>query len=163
MAPAPEIILLAMLHSLQHTTKFLVVIALGALAGCASSQTGSSTLAMLPASLGSERGQTADNAFLTALNGGIIAPVAGNTLSERDLRKALEAEYNALEAAPVGQSVAWTNERSGLSGEVAAAQAYQVGSQNCRQYTHTLPGSGQPIVARGTACRSAEGTWTPLT
>jgi surface antigen len=140
----------------------LTAIAIAA-SGCTTSQTGGSTLAMLPTSLGSDSSENAQNAFLAALNGGIITTVAGNTLSDRDRRKALVAEYTALESAPVGQSVTWTNERSGLSGEVSAAQAYQVGAQNCRQYTHTLRGAGAPAVAKGTACRSEEGTWTPLT
>jgi surface antigen len=100
---------------------------------------------------------------LAALNGGIIGPVIGEQLSRQDRQKALEAEYRALETAPVGRTISWSGERSGLAGEVTAAQAYQVGSQNCRQYTHTVRSSGQPVVARGTACRGADGSWTPLT
>ena len=49
------------------------------------------------------------------------------------------------------------------SGEVVAAQPYQVGSQNCRQYTHTVRIDGTPQSARGTACRNEDGSWTPLT
>lgn len=134
------------------------------LAGCATSgDTGAGALAMLPTA--SEPGQQAvsEDVLLAAMDGGIIGDVAGRAMSERDLRKAAAAEYRALETSPVGQSMTWANERSGLSGIVSAAAAYQVGSQNCRQYTHTVTGLGAaPVEARGTACRDDKGVWTPL-
>jgi surface antigen len=45
---------------------------------------------------------------------------------------------------------------------VIAAAPYQVGSQNCRQYTHTVTSDGHEVKARGAACRNKDGTWTPL-
>jgi len=56
--------------------------------------------------------------------------------------------------------VAWTGR--GVSGQVVAAAPYQVGSQNCRQYTHTVVSDGREAKARGAACRNTNGTWTPL-
>lgn len=100
----------------------------------------------------------ADN-FITALQGGIVART-GIQLSENDRQRALEAEYKALEFSGVGQSVPWSG--SGARGEVVAAAPYQVGSQNCRQYTHTINAGGREAKARGTACRNASGAWTPL-
>ena len=58
------------------------------------------------------------------------------------------------------QGVTWQG--SGESGEVVAAQPYRVGSQNCRQYKHTVTAGGTTQTARGTACRNADGSWTPL-
>ena len=119
---------------------------------------------MLPSGGSKEDRKASEDTLVTAMNGGIIATVAGGALDRRDQRKAVVAEYTALETAPVGQSVDWTNDRSGLSGQVSASQPYQVGSQNCRQYTHTLRGAGPgPVVAKGTACRAETGVWTPLT
>lgn len=97
--------------------------------------------------------------YITALQGGIVSR-SGVTIGDSDQSRALEAEYRALEAAPGGQPVAWTGR--GVSGEVVAAAPYQVGSQNCRQYTHTLVSEGREAKARGAACRNANGTWTPL-
>ncbi|RVL10855.1 hypothetical protein CN147_33640, partial [Sinorhizobium meliloti] len=71
------------------------------------------------------------------------------------------AEYRALEAAPCGQPVAWQGR--GVSGSVVAAAPYQVGSQNCRQYSHTVTVKSQQTTARGAACRNSDGSWTPLT
>lgn len=97
---------------------------------------------------------------LAALGNGLI----GNaSLDASDRKKALQAEYQALEYSPAGKTVEWKNSSGTRSGEVVAAQPYQVGSQNCRQYTHTVRIDGTPQSARGTACRNEDGSWTPLT
>ena len=100
------------------------------------------------------------SAFLSALQGGIVAR-SGLTLSGSDGQRALEAEYQALEAAPGGQPVVW--EGRGAKGSVVAAAPSQVGAQNCRQYRHSLEASGKQATVRGAACRNPDGTWTPLT
>jgi len=99
---------------------------------------------------------------LGALGNGLLGTSAGR-LDPADRRKALEAEYKALEYAPVGQATSWKSASGAQSGQVVAAQPYQVGSQNCRQYTHTFTIDGAPQTARGTACRNPDGSWTPLT
>jgi surface antigen len=99
--------------------------------------------------------------YIAALGGGVIGRAIGLSISKADRQRALEAEYRALEVARGGQPVVW--EGSGISGTVVAAAPYQVGSQNCRQYSHTVTIKGQDSVARGAACRNPNGTWTPLT
>ena len=99
---------------------------------------------------------------IEALNGGIIDPAVSSKLDARDRIRALEAEYRALEGAPGGQIVSWKGLRRGVSGEVYAAQPYEVGSRNCRQYVHKVVQDGVTTTARGTACRSENGSWTPL-
>jgi len=89
-----------------------------------------------------------------------VSKANGITLSTADRQRALEAEYRALEAAPGGQPVIWKGR--GVQGSVVAAAPYQVGSQNCRQYSHTVTADGRETVTRGAACRTAAGTWTPL-
>ena len=101
----------------------------------------------------------ASTPYITALEGGIVGRT-GIKLSNSDKQRALEAEYRALEAAPGGQPVVWTGRN--VSGQVVAAAPYQVGSQNCRQYTHTVTVDGKQTQARGAACRNDDGTWTPL-
>ena len=100
--------------------------------------------------------------YITALQGGLVSRNSAAQLSKADMQRALEAEYRALEAAPGGQPVVWQGK--GVTGSVVAAAPYQVGSQNCRQYTHTLTLEGnKQAVARGAACRNPNGSWTPLT
>ncbi|RUM97325.1 hypothetical protein EET67_13255 [Pseudaminobacter arsenicus] len=101
--------------------------------------------------------------IISSMGGGLVGGPIGDGLSERDRRSALEAEYRALEYTQGGRPVGWKSDRSGRSGEVVAAQPYRVGSQDCRQYTHTIFTAGQSRSARGTACRNPDGSWTPLT
>lgn len=95
--------------------------------------------------------------------GGLVGGQIGRGLDERDRRIALQAEYQALEYTPSGRAVPWTSDGSGRRGEVTAGQPYSVGSQNCRQYSHTIFIGSEPQTARGAACRNQDGSWTPLT
>ena len=102
---------------------------------------------------------TAANANLLApLDGGLAGKASGDTLARSDRLMALESEYKALEYTPPGDIVTW-NGRS-AAGQVVPSQPYRVGSQDCRQYAHTLVLSGRaPQTVRGTACRNADGSW----
>lgn len=119
-----------------------------ALAGCTTSGGGRTATA-----------KTNSAVYIAALQGGIVART-GVQLSRSETQRALEAEYRALEAAPGGQPVTWASDN--VRGEVVAAAPYQVGQQNCRQFTHKVVNGGRELQARGAACRNPNGTWTPL-
>jgi surface antigen len=138
-----------------------------ALAGCGTTS-GSTRLDETGNRIADRTGYQADDApensayYLQALKGGLLARMQGLKMSVNDRKRGLEAEYRALESAPGGQAVVWEG-AGGLRGEVTAAVPYQVGSQNCRQYTHTVNAGGAiPTTARGAACRNSNGSWTPL-
>jgi surface antigen len=100
--------------------------------------------------------------YIQSLKGGLLARISGIKLSKSDRARGLEAEYKALETAPGGEKTIWDGS-SGVHGEVIVAAPYQVGSQNCRQYSHSInTGGNAPITARGAACRNSNGSWTPL-
>ncbi|KQZ12970.1 MULTISPECIES: hypothetical protein [unclassified Mesorhizobium] len=101
--------------------------------------------------------------FIAAMNGGLVGGNIGSGLTAQEKRSGLEAEYKALEYTASGQPVAWKGDQANHYGEVVAAQPYRVGSQDCRQYRHTVTAGGPAVTARGTACRNADGSWTPLT
>lgn len=101
--------------------------------------------------------------LVSALNGGIIDPQVNERMDPGIRNKALQAEYEALEYTPAGQAVAWGRSGGRFSGEVVASQPYRVGSQDCRQYSHTVVAEGSPVTSLGAACRNADGSWTPLT
>ena len=105
-------------------------------------------------------GQTA---IVKSMRGGLVGGSIGNGLSDDEKNHALEAEYRALEYGQGGQPVAWKGDDSATFGQAVAAQPYRVGSQDCRQYTQTVVQDGQSKIARGTACRNSDGSWTPLT
>ena len=109
---------------------------------------------------GGGRGRTIAT-VVGALAGGVIGGNIGRNLDDPSRQAALQAEYNALENGRAGQPVSWQGTGS-TYGQVVPQQAYQVGSQDCRRYTHTIYIEGQPSQATGTACRNPDGTWTPL-
>lgn len=133
-----------------------------ALSGCAATN-GTRPLAFAPsASSKTETAPAGSDALLSALNGGILPQDVTGKLSRAEQLRALEAEYKALEKTPLGQKVAWASPVGGASGEVTAGTPYQVGQQNCRQYTHNALVGGAPVSGRGAACRNPDGSWTPL-
>jgi surface antigen len=141
-------------------TKVLSVLFLAGLAGCSTSGLRVPANSFVqPAAQEKPIGA----ALLDQMAGGLVGGTIGKELDKRDKRNALEAEYRALEYTPSGQPVTWRNQRAGRYGEVVAAQPYRVGSQDCRQYNHTIFVAGSPRSARGTACRNTDGSWTPLT
>ena len=109
---------------------------------------------------GSGSGRVAATA-LGALAGGVIGGNIGRRLDYSSRQHALKAEYNALENGRSGAPVRWQGTGQ-TYGEVVPQQPYQVGTSNCRRYTHTIYIGGQPETATGTACRNSDGTWTPL-
>lgn len=134
------------------------LLAVAVLAGCSTTSGSKSNGGPFSGLTGSK---PASSDVLAALGNGLIGNKA--SLDTSDRKRALQAEYQALEYSPAGKSVEWKNSSGSRSGEVVAAQPYQVGSQNCRQYTHTVRIDGTPQSARGTACRNEDGSWTPLT
>ena len=148
-------------------TKFSKALALGlllpavALAGCSSLHGHSG--ASRPAGVAAAPAAPSPSGLISELHGGIIGQKIGSELSSTNRRLALEAEYRALEEAPGGKAVTWQGSNGKVSGTVVAAPPYQVGSQNCRQYTHTVVINGAQQEARGAACRNKDGSWTPLT
>ncbi len=123
-----------------------------AVSGCATRDTGVSTgVAATPAS-----GQPVS---AVALESGLVER-AGVALSPADRAKALQAEQYALASVPAGETVSWQGRDA--EGSVTAASPYQVGDQNCRQYTQRVFVNGQEYVGRGAACRGDDGLWTLL-
>jgi surface antigen len=140
-----------------------LVSAVLAISGCATLGTSPDvTVTPQPAATPPNNGKVAAT-IISAMAGGLVGGSIGSGLSEAEKRSALEAEYKALEYTASGQRVTWKSNSSSHYGEVVAAQPYRVGSQDCRQYTHTVFTGTAGVTARGTACRNANGSWTPLT
>lgn len=131
-----------------------------ALSACSATRTGGAVA--VQAFAATRAGEPVAAAIVDAMAGGLIGRMVGSRVDRRDQRRALEAEYRALEYAAPGETVSWGTEGAGLHGEVLAGAPYRVGSQDCRQYAHTVHSGGQAQSARGTACRNADGSWTPL-
>jgi surface antigen len=93
------------------------------------------------------------------IGGALLGGLAGNMLDQRDKRMAAEAQQRALETAPTGQPVSWTNPDSGHSGTVTATRTYQSGNGYCREFQNDVVIGGKSEKAYGTACRQPDGSW----
>ncbi len=83
-------------------------------------------------------------------------------LVEVDRQRAYEAEVTALETGGPGYPVGWRGEGT-VRGTVIAGPAYnRSGYTTCRDYSHTIYVGDRPQIARGAACRNAEGKWQPV-
>lgn len=93
------------------------------------------------------------------IGGALLGGLAGNMLDQRDKRMAAEAQQQALESAPTGKPVAWTNPDTGHSGTVTPVRTYQSGSAYCREFQNEVTIEGKKGNAYGTACRQPDGSW----
>jgi surface antigen len=161
----------------KHTAaRAVAVLALGAvLAGCAGdrvTQTGpkenTGTLlgalggALVGSQIGGGAGERVAGAVAGAAIGGLIGNRIGAAMDDEDKRRAYEAEIDALERGSSGAAVSWRNPDSGRYGNIVPGPAYDARGTKCRSFTHTIYIDNKPQIARGTACRNADGTWTPM-
>jgi surface antigen len=96
----------------------------------------------------------------SVIGGMLIGGMVGNLLDQRDKQMAAEAAHRAMETAPTGKPVAWSNPDSGHSGTVTPTKTYQTADGTyCREYQTTVLIDGKQERATGTACRQADGSW----
>ncbi|TAK49757.1 MAG: hypothetical protein EPO23_00550 [Xanthobacteraceae bacterium] len=148
----------------------------GLLAGCAGDRVaetgpkeGAGTLigavggVLIGSSVGGPAGARVGGAIAGAAIGGLIGNRIGAALDDDDRRFAYAAQIDALENGPSGAAVPWRNPDSGRYGNIVPGPAYDARGSKCRSYIHTVYIDGRPQIARGTACRNPDGSWTPLT
>jgi surface antigen len=107
---------------------------------------------------GSGKGRVAATAAGIIL-GGIIGNQIGRDLDEEERRRAMEAEYQALEYGRDNEPRRWRGQRDGYYGTVKPGRRYSYQGQTCREYEHEVFINGRPEIVRGKACRQYDGTW----
>jgi surface antigen len=91
--------------------------------------------------------------------GSLPAIAATSSFDDADQAATIQHFNHAMESAPTGQPVAWTNP-SGVAVQLSATRTFQQADGTyCREFTQTITSGSQPNVARGTACRQSDGTW----
>jgi surface antigen len=115
--------------------------------------------AVAGAQFGSGSGRLAATAAGTLL-GALIGSEVGSSLDRADQQYAHRAQTQA-QAAPIGQTIVWSNPESGHSGSVTPVREGRIPStgEYCREYQQTVQVGGQSQNAYGTACRQADGSW----
>jgi len=147
-----------------------VILLVGALAtGCVTQNGGNKELAgsLLGAGLGgwagskvgSGKGQLAAVA-VGALAGGLLGQNIGQSLDRAD-RMHLGRAQSRAEAAPLGETIAWSNPESGNYGNVTPTRdGYDRASgAYCREYHTEVYIGGERQDAWGTSCRQPDGSW----
>jgi surface antigen len=103
-----------------------------------------------------------DSTSPTGIAGGVLGGAIGTSLDERDRQRAYAAEVQALEHGEPGIPVGWRGEGPKRYGTVVPGAPYQTRGAKCRDYSHSIYIDGQPQIARGTACRNPDGSWSPV-
>jgi len=132
---------------------FIVLLPLLALSAC------NRTMSSHPPSKGNS--PASEKMVYAALGRGLMGEEF-EKMGRADRRKALQAEYQALEYSQRGQTISWEGGNHVNSGVVTVRSSYKVGSQNCRQYDHNFNIGGVEHQVSASACRNEDGSWTPL-
>jgi surface antigen len=115
--------------------------------------------AVAGAQFGSGSGQLAAVAIGT-LVGALVGTEVGKSLDKADQQYAYRAQQQA-QAAPIGQTITWSNPDSGHSGTVTPVREGRIAStgEYCREFRQNVQVGGQTQQAYGTACRQPDGSW----
>lgn len=105
--------------------------------------------------IGGPKVELSDGAL--ALGDGLVGQIKDVRLRGDAQRKAVDAEFQALQFSPAGREVDWSEGR--WHGQVMPTQLYRIGSQDCRGFTHTVLDGGKSWKQVGTACRDEGGVW----
>ncbi|KAB0679936.1 hypothetical protein [Aureimonas leprariae] len=122
----------------------VLLVCLSALSGCLSGGLG-----------GSDGPALSDGA--QSLGDGLVGQIKDVKLRGDAKVKAIDAEFQALQFAPAGKEVDWSEGK--WQGQVMPTQLYRIGSQDCRGFTHIVLEGAKSWKQVGTACRGEDGAW----
>jgi surface antigen len=159
----------------QKSAAMVAMIAIAAsVAGCAGDRVGTAPNegagtvvgavagGLIGSQIGGGTGERVAAAVAGAAIGGLIGNRIGAALDDDDRQRAYAAQMEALDRGQPGAPVSWRNDDSGRYGTIVPGPYYDSRGLRCRSYTHTVYIDRQPQIARGTACRNPDGTWTPV-
>jgi surface antigen len=131
------------------------------LAGCApinNEGMGSLTGGVVGGLLGSQFG-SGSGKVMAAAGGALLGAYLGGQIGKTmDRQDRLEMQ-RALESAPTGRSVGWSNPDNGNRYTVQPTRTYYHEQQPCREYITKAIIGGKSQQIYGKACRQADGSW----
>lgn len=116
--------------------------------------TGGAVGALVGSQFGSGSGKAA-----AMVGGAVIGAMIGNQIGQSMDAADRMRMRRALETAPSGRDVEWTNPDSGNHYVVRPTKTYYHERQPCREYTTTAIIGGKKQNIYGKACRTADGDW----
>ena len=90
-----------------------------------------------------------------ALLGAYLGGQIGKTMDRQDRMEM----QRALETAPTGRAIVWSNPDTGNRYTVQPTRTYYHAQQPCREYITKAIIGGKPEQIYGKACRQADGSW----
>ena len=142
----------------------VAALSLGACQHYGPKQTGGALLgAGLGGLLGSQFGQGTGKAALTALGafgGAVLGNQIGQSLDRADRAYLSDASYKAS-SARIGETITWSNPRSGNYGSVTPTrEGVHAGTgAYCREFQQEIIVGGRKREGYGQACRMPDGSW----
>ncbi|MFA5960615.1 MAG: RT0821/Lpp0805 family surface protein [Tatlockia sp.] len=131
------------------------------LAGCAplnNEGVGTLTGGVVGGLIGSQFGGGSGKVAAAAGGALLGAYLGGNIGKTMDRLDRLEMQ-KALETAPTGRAVVWSNPDTGYRYTVQPTRTYYTNQQPCREYTTKAIIGGKTEQIYGKACRQADGSW----
>ena len=120
---------------------------------------GAATGAVIGSSFGKGNGRVVGG-VLGGLIGAGIGHSIGSSLDRADMTYYNQTQQRALETAPAGQSLPWSNPQTGNSGTFVPKAPYQDSNgQYCREFQNQITVGGKTQSGYGTACRQPDGSW----
>jgi|TARA_B100002003_G_scaffold242391_1_gene265323 surface antigen len=114
--------------------------------------------ALAGSKVGKGRGQLVAVAAGTLL-GAFLGGEIGRSLDRAD-RIALAGAQQRAHAAPLGETIQWSNPDSGNYGEIRPTrEGRSETGRYCREYQNSVVVNGQTQQAYGRACRQPDGSW----
>lgn len=142
----------------------LLALSLGACESYGQKETGGTLIgAGLGGLLGSQFGGGTGKLAMTALGvvgGGLLGNSLGRSLDRADQAYYSRASQQAA-AAPIGETITWSNPQSGNYGTVTPTREGYQGTTGayCREYQQEIVVGGQRQQGYGQACRQPDGSW----
>lgn len=96
---------------------------------------------------------------MAAAGGALIGAFLGGKIGKSMDRQDQMEMQRALETAPTGRSIGWSNPDTGNRYTVQPTRTYYQERLPCREYTTRAVIDGQTQTIRGSACRQPDGTW----
>ncbi len=153
---------------LRWTLPLVAVLSVGMLGGCVTDSGDKQAVgAVLGAGLGglagSQVGKGNGQLVATAAGavlGGLFGGEVGKSLDRADQAYAQRAQTVAWDA-PVGETISWSNPKSGNSGSVTPTRegTHTRTGAYCREYQTEVIVGGEAQVGYGTACQMPDGDW----
>ena len=109
---------------------------------------------LLGSQFGSGSGKVA-----AAAGGALIGAYLGGQIGKSMDRQDRMEVQRALETAPTGKAVVWSNPDTGNRYTVQPTRTYYRERLPCREYTTKAIIDGRTELLRGSACRQPDGSW----